>query len=102
MKNFLSGFNVSGDVNFDVGKFNVSGDVNFDVNNFNLSGDKITIYGREALNLVYKDRLTIKYDNGTNLIDVATFLPTSRNPTIILKSTASVPVDCYAKHALWS
>lgn len=101
-KDFLSGLNVSGDVNLNVNNFNLSSNV------IGLSGNNISIYGRETLNLIYSGRLLIQYDpDGTkkNLITVATFSHTADNetPTVAFDETSqSNPIYGTAQHALWS
>ena len=99
VKNFLSGFNVSGDVNFNINNFNLSSNI------IDLSGNNITIYGRNTFNLIYSDKLLIRYDpDGTrkNLQTIAEFSHTGSTPTVTFTTSNSNPIYGTAQHALWS
>ena len=113
VKNFLSGFNVSGDVNFNVNKFNLSSNainlssnaINLSSNVIDLSGNTIKIYGKDTFELIYHNDLLIKYDpDGTrkNLQTIATFSSSSGTPTVTFKTDKGNPIHGTAEHALWS
>ena len=98
-KDFLSGFNVSGDVNLNVNNFNLSSNV------IDLSGNNITIYGKNTLNLIYNSDLLIQYDpdgTRTNLSTIAKFSHTGSTPTVTFTTSQSNPIYGTAQHALWS
>ena len=106
MKNFLSGFNVSGDVNFNVNNFNLSSNaIKLSSNVIDLSGNNITIYGRNTFDLIYSKKLLIKYDpDGTrkNLQTIATFSSSGGTPTVTFETNEKNPIHGTAEHALWS